>query len=282
MLTCGQRAPRGVNPDTKGAYRVRPASRTIVVDSTSGSVPREVTMRRRTLKRSVGLGGVLGCVVIAVLAVVAWDVGSDNADEPAPHVAAAAALSAGSWDFERCAQHGWMTRSTGSGAWHVYADGTTAPDPSDSDPRYPFEAPRPPQGRYAAVTDMSAAGSRILYRDVTLERRIDLRFTLFYDNHVAGAFHAPDSLDHELRKPNQQYRVDVMDPSAAIDSVARDDVLATIFRTRPGDPDELAPRAIRFDLSRWVGKKVRIRFAQVDNVGPLRAGVDGVRLTARS
>jgi len=48
----------------------------------------------------------------------------------------------------------------------------------------------------------------------------------------------------------------------------------------PGDPNKLAPTTVTFDLSRWAGKKVRIRFAQVDNRGPLRAGVDDVRLAA--
>ena len=55
-------------------------------------------------------------------------------------------------------------------------------------------------------------------------------------------------------------------------------VLATIFTTAAGDPQQLAPKTITFDLSQWEGKKVRLRFAQVDNRGPLRAGIDDVRL----
>jgi hypothetical protein len=71
-----------------------------------------------------------------------------------------------------------------------------------------------------------------------------------------------------------------MDPTAPVDSVATKHVLARIFATAPGDRGKLGPRAITFDLSHWAGKKVRIRFAQVDNIGPLRAGVDDVRLAA--
>jgi hypothetical protein len=275
-----------VNPTTKGSYHSRCAARTIVANP--GPVPEEATMRRRTDQRSVVPAGVLAAVaVVAVvaLALAAWGVGAGDADEPAPRgtptptPAVAVALAAGSLDFERCARNGWMALSEGSGTWYVYSDGTVPPDPSDSDPRYPFRAPPPPQGRFAAVTDMSAPGSRILYRDATPGRRTELRFTLFYDNHAVGAFHAPNSLDHEGDAPNQQVRVDLLDPSAPADSVAAQDVLATIVRTRPGDPAKVAPRRVSFDLSRWAGRKVRIRFAQVDNLGPLRAGVDDVRLT---
>jgi hypothetical protein len=73
-----------------------------------------------------------------------------------------------------------------------------------------------------------------------------------------------------------------MDPSAPVDSVAPEDVLATIVRTRPGDPAKTAPHRVSFDLSPWAHRKVRLRFAQVDNLGPLRAGIDDVRLTPAS
>ena len=55
-------------------------------------------------------------------------------------------------------------------------------------------------------------------------------------------------------------------------------MLANIFRTSPGDPDRLEPTAITFDLSPWEGQRVRIRLVNVDNRGPLRAGVDDIRL----
>lgn len=241
-------------------------------------------MRRRTDQRSVVPGAMLASVAVVTLVLVAWGVSSASPDKPArrgaPAPAVAVALGAGSLDFERCDRDGWMTLSRGSGAWHVYSDASTPPDPSDSDPHYPFRAPAPPQGDFAAVTDMSGPGSRILYRDAIPGRGTELRFTLFYDNHVVVDFHAPQSLDHKRRAPNQQVRVDLMDPSAPVDSVAPEDVLATIVRTRPGDPAKTAPHRISFDLSRWAQRKVRLRFAQVDNLGPLRAGVDDVRLTS--
>jgi hypothetical protein len=184
----------------------------------------------------------------------------------------------GNWDFERGDLTGWHTRSRGSGAWYVYADGKRPPNPAETDPDVPFNVPQPPQGRFAAVTDMTAAGARILYRDVKLDGRVKLQFTLFYVN--AGEFASPASLDFEGCEANQQFRVELMDPAAPADSTATKDVLATVFKTAPGDPRRLAPRTIAFDLSQWAGKRVRIRFAQVDNQGPLRAGVDDVRLAA--
>ncbi len=69
-----------------------------------------------------------------------------------------------------------------------------------------------------------------------------------------------------------------MDATAPVGSTAHKDVLATIFRTPPDDPNTIAPRTVAFDLSEWAGERVRIRFAQVDNSGPLRAGIDDVRL----
>jgi hypothetical protein len=179
------------------------------------------------------------------------------------------------WNFERGNLTGWHTRSRGSGAWYVYADGTKPPNPAETDPNVPFNVPSPPQGRYAAVTDMTAPGVRILYRDVKLDGRLKLTFTLFYDN--AGEFASPASLDFDGCEANQQYRVELMDVSAPADATAAKHVLATIFKTTPGDPSKLAPRTVTFDLSEWAGEWVRIRFAQVDNRGPLRAGVDDVR-----
>jgi hypothetical protein len=238
-------------------------------------------------QRSVAYRGLLlvGLAILAVAVSLTVYGGADaEADGAATTAADAAKRASGNWNFESGDLSGWQTRSRGSGAWHVYADGKTPPDPADSDPNFPFSVPQPPEGRFAAVTDMTAPGSRILYRDVKLDGRVKLRFTLFYVNfHVKNhpdVFSSPPSLDHEIRRPNQQFRVDLMDPAAPIDSVAAKHVLARIFGTALGDRGKLGPRAIAFDLSQWAGKKVRLRFAEVDNQGPLRAGVDDVRLEA--
>ncbi len=223
--------------------------------------------------------------LLATLAIVAGSLsacgGTEGKAAETTTGTSTAPAAADNWNFETGDFTGWRTRSTGSGAWHVYTDGATPPDPTDTDPNFPFRVPDPPEGNFAAVTDMSAPGTRIMHRDLELDGRFDLRFTLFYVMYNGGEFAVPPSLDFRINEPNQQFRVDLMDPAAPIDSLASKHVLARIFRTEPGDPGNLGPRDVTFDLSRWTGQKVRIRFAQVDNRGPLRAGVDAVRLDAQ-
>jgi hypothetical protein len=160
-----------------------------------------------------------------------------------------------------------------SGAWFVYT-GT-------SSPLNKFLIAAPPQGTYAAVTDQGDQGSSVLYQDIALEAgfKHTLSFDIYYDNH-AGAFATPPSLDF-IDFPNQQYRVDVMKPSAPVTSVASGDVLATVFQTKVGGPLTLAPTRITFDLSPFAGTTVRLRFAEVDDESFFNASVDDVVVTSK-
>ncbi len=178
-------------------------------------------------------------------------------------------------DFESGTLGSWKIERSGAGGWFVYTNGKTPPNPSESDPNIPFAVPDPPQGKFAAVTDMNGPGRRILYRDVKLDGRYTLRLTVFYVN--AGPLSSPNSLDYESGE-NQQYRIDIVAPSAPVDSLADPHVLANVFRTSPGDADRREPSAVTMDLSKWEGQTVRLRLASVDNGGPLRAGVDDIRL----
>jgi hypothetical protein len=224
--------------------------------------------------------GRLRAIVSATLGILAIVFGACGGTRNAAEADASteAPARAENWNFEAGDFSGWRTTGAGSGAWHVYRDGATPPDPTDSDPNFPFAVPDPPEGRFAAVTDMSGPGRRILYRDVELSGRQRLRLTVFYDNDVVGKFSTPRTLEFEGRGPNQQFRIDVMDPSAPIDAMSRRAVLATVFRTAAGDPARIGPTTKTFDLSRWAGRTIRLRFAQIDNRGPLRAGIDDVRL----
>jgi D-alanyl-D-alanine carboxypeptidase len=178
-------------------------------------------------------------------------------------------------DFESGALAGWQAVGSGAGGWFVYSDGSEAPDPEQSDPNVPFFVPDPPQGRFAALTDMNGPGTRVLYRDVGLDGRFTLRLTVFYEGSVP--FSTPDTLAYDSPEPNQQFRIDLVDPTAPIDSVAEGDVLINVFHTSPADPISLAPTAVSVDLSPWAGQTVRLRLAQSDNQGPLRGGVDNIR-----
>jgi D-alanyl-D-alanine carboxypeptidase len=178
-------------------------------------------------------------------------------------------------DFESGAITGWQAVSTGSGGWLVYADGHKPPDPAQSDPNVPFDVPDPPQGRFAAVTDMNGPGTRILYRDLRLQGRFTLRASVFYAG--TGPFSSPATLASDAPVANQQFRIDLVRPSAPIDSVAEGDVLVNVFGTSPGDPARRQPTEVSADVSGWAGQTVRLRLASTDNQGPLRVGVDNLR-----
>ena len=178
-------------------------------------------------------------------------------------------------DFESGAITGWQAVGSGSGGWLVYADGHKAPDPAQGDPDVPFDVPDPPQGRFAAVTDANGPGTHILYRDLRLQGRFTLRASVFYAG--TGPFSSPATLAHDSPEANQQYRIDLVGPSAPIDSVAKGDVLVNVFHTSPGDPARRQPTEVRMDVSAWAGQTVRLRLATTDNQGPLRVGVDNIR-----
>jgi Beta-lactamase len=127
----------------------------------------------------------------------------------------------------------------------------------------------------AAVTDMNGPGTRILYRDLRLEGRFTLQVTVFSAG--TGPFSSPATLAHDAPEANQQFRIDLVRPSAPIDSVAKGDVLVNVFHTSPGDPARREPTEVGADVSAWAGQTVRLRLAATDNQGPLRVGVDNIR-----
>jgi hypothetical protein len=186
-------------------------------------------------------------------------------------------------DFESGTLNGWKIDTSGSGSWFVYQNGRQAPDPKQSDPFQPFNMPNPPQGKFAAVSDTFDPSMRVMYRDLKLEGSNQLEMLVFYRNGPDGLsgyssrFVAPKTLSIN-GGPNQQFRIDLLSPAAAADSMGDSDILATIFATDGGAAPHRAPSPISFDLSPWSGQTVRLRIAAVDNQGPLRAGVDNIRL----
>jgi hypothetical protein len=177
-------------------------------------------------------------------------------------------------DFESGTLANWRVDRFGAGSWFAYTNGKTPPDPAQSDPNMPFDVPHPPQGRFAAVTDMNGPGRRILYRDIMLDGRYRVHLTVFYVN--AGTFSAGSSTGSTIEY-EQQYRIDVVTVPAPAASLAREQVLATIFQGQPKDPSRREPADVTFDLSPWAGQTVRLRLTSTDNQGPLRAGVDNIR-----
>jgi hypothetical protein len=147
----------------------------------------------------------------------------------------------------------------------------------------PFNMPDPPQGKFAAVCDAPGPGMQLMYRDIKLDGPTMLELTVFYVSGTDGLsgysaqFVTPRTLAINAG-PNQQFRVDVLAPTAAADSMAEADIRATVFETRPDAPARRAPAPIRYDLSPWAGQTVRLRIVSVNNQAVMRAGIDNVRL----
>lgn len=206
--------------------------------------------------------------------------------------AGAGAATVANGDFETGTLAGWQlfnkdSTSMGgppSGSWFAYS-GTTSP----FDPEAEFgSVPPPPAGKFAAITAQGGPGMRFMYQDVTLEPYYShqLSMLVYYQAGAPLATPSPNTLElpeeTEIMlteaEPNEQYRIDVIKPTAPLASLAPGDVLGTVFATQTGDPQTLAPKAFGFDLTPYAGQTVRLRLAEVDNEGILNAGVDSVAI----
>lgn len=156
----------------------------------------------------------------------------------------------------------------GQGSWFVQTDGAS--------PLNGFVAFTPPAGQFAAMTDQSGPGTHILYQDVRVpagQSTLSFKVSLF---NQAGVYFAPRTLSSE-RFPNQQFRMDIMARSAKVDGLGAG-VLRNVFLTEPGDPPLQGYITIRTSLTPFAGRTVRLRFAEVDNLGNFHVGIDQVRI----
>ncbi|HSI80553.1 MAG TPA: hypothetical protein VK919_07880 [Solirubrobacterales bacterium] len=185
-------------------------------------------------------------------------------------VAGGASLASGlgNGGFENGNLKGWKKDSRGAGKWKVYS-GTGE------------IVPEPPQGNYAAVSVQNNPSSNVLHRTLRLKKGVRniLKLRVYYTNE-AERFATPRSLSHR-RRPNQQYRIDLIKPEAGLRSMKKKHILVNIFRTKVGDPLSIQPRKIEKNISRFNGREVRLRIAQVDNQSFFSAAVDAVKLSRR-
>lgn len=189
--------------------------------------------------------------------------------------AGASAATVVNGDFESGNLTGWQQANfppDNSGAWFAYTG--TAPPLAEA-----IEVPPPPAGNFAAITSQGGAGTHILYQDVALEPYYAHRLSLlaYYRSAAPLTTPSPETLNFE-GPPNQQYRIDVMRPTAPIESVSAGDILATVFATKTGDPEELGPTPLSVDLTPFAGQTVRLRFAEVDNEFYFAAGTDSIAI----
>lgn len=185
--------------------------------------------------------------------------------------------------FETGDFKGWEARqATGAGKWYAYK-GTEPPIPHE---RGAVSVQPPPQGAFAAITDQLNPETLLLYQDLQLEPGTAYKLSLlaYYDTYSALTAPSPDTLsvDEEAlgSKSNQQFRIDLIKPGAAPDSIAPEDVLLDIFHTRSGGARKMDPTRFVADLAPFAGQTVRLRIAVAATEEVLNGGVDAVSLSA--
>jgi hypothetical protein len=167
------------------------------------------------------------------------------------------------------------------------SEGTFALQSGTTSPVNGIPVPAPPGGSFAAMTDAQGPGSHLLYQDFVVptgQASGLLTFSLFLGNRANDYFTpSPSTLDFSTPALNQQFRADILSPTADPFSVTASDVLLNAYQTKPGDPLVSGYRTISVNISALVqsqaGKTLRLRFAEVDNVSIFQAGIDNVSLT---
>jgi hypothetical protein len=186
----------------------------------------------------------------------------------APAGAGAATVVNG--DFETGNLDGWHTQaSQGNGDWFAYSGeglGVVAP----------------PSGNFAAVTNEIEVDTLILYQDIALEPLYSHQLSLYVYYHSVApiAVPEPNTLQVGEAEDNQQMRVDVIKPTANLESLAPGDILTTVFANKNGDPEDMAPTRLGADLTPFAGQTVRLRVANVVQENVFNASVDGVSITS--
>ena len=217
-------------------------------------------------------------------------------------------------DFETGNLSGWqVSNSTPNGNWFAYT-GTKPPlqkeeeeNPEEIEivpiePIKPIAKPllspmfppffAPPQGSWGAVTDERREDTAILYQDIALEPywTHQLTMTFYYVSFDPIFVPSPNTLSsggpriiiigEEPKPVNQQVRVDVMKPTAPIDSLNPSDILTTLFASKNGDPESMAPTQLNANLTPFAGQTVRLRIANAVGDNIFHTGVDAVSIAS--
>ncbi|MEW6715808.1 MAG: hypothetical protein AB1306_12085 [Nitrospirota bacterium] len=169
--------------------------------------------------------------------------------------------------FETGDTTGWTVVNAGSGNFGVMS-GTTSPISF-------YTVLAPPAGTYAAMTDQTGGGSHILYQDIAVPLHGTTNFSATIYLHNRNTDYITGADLNAGGPPNQQFRMDIMNPMAAVDDVGSG-VLMNVYQTQPGDPLISGYMPIAANLAPFAGQTVRMRFAEVDNMFYFQAGVDEV------
>ncbi len=209
-------------------------------------------MRTRTLSRFV--------VVLSAVVFVA-----------ACWVAAADAAPLANGGFETGTLANWTSVTGGSNTGFAIYTGTPT--------IHGHTLATPPEGTNAVVSSQTGAGQAILYQDVTLPASGTITISAYVYYQSSAAIATLGDLSYS-GSANQQFRVDVMNPAAPVDSLAAGDILANVFKTRVGDPTTLAPTLVSADLSAFAGQTVRVRIAEADNQNYFQPSADDISISS--
>lgn len=142
-----------------------------------------------------------------------------------------------------------------------------------------LDVPTAPAGSFSAMSDQAGPGRTAIYQNIGVPSsgQVWLALRLFVLNQ-ADNFAAPTSLDYSV-VPNQQVRVDVMNPAASLWDVGAG-VLTNAFVTPTGSVSATGYIPVSINLAPFAGQTVRIRVSEVDNQHGLVVGVDQVSVTS--
>ena len=135
----------------------------------------------------------------------------------------------------------------------------------------------PSEGTFQAVVDQTAEGTHILYQDIVIPEGAsgNLKLVFWLENYFTS-YADPVTLDHTVF-PNQQARIDIMDPAAPVDDVGAG-VLMNLFKTNVGDTTSVPPTMLDVPVDAFANTTVRLRFAEVENQFFFHVGVDAVSM----
>jgi hypothetical protein len=181
-------------------------------------------------------------------------------------IAQASAITNGS--FELGGLDGWSTfeaNTVDEGAWVAAQGGSILPLSSG-------RVPMASHGEMVAISDMAAAGLRVLYQDITIPENGSLSFDLWWRN-TAGFWENPGNMFPEPF-PNQHARIDLIATDAPLNTTDPADITRSLVLLDSGDTESVSWVSFSFDLSDLAGQTLRLRIAEVDNQAPLYVAVD--------
>jgi uncharacterized repeat protein (TIGR01451 family) len=155
--------------------------------------------------------------------------------------------------FETGTFTNWFkTNSTTAGDW-VINNGTYVPPGSDG-------TSQPFAGNYSALSEQTGPGTHVLYQDVTIPSGASSATLTWVDrihNHGSQFTTTSQYFHAEIRGTNNT-------------------VLQVAFTTKPGDPLITNWVARSFDLSSYIGQKIRVAFVESDSLGFFNVGLDNI------